>query len=216
MGRAHNFKDISGQKFNRLFVITYHSTIKKKAAWLCKCDCGKSVVVSGDALRSKKTRSCGCYSKDQTSKRRLAHGESRFGQTQEYTAWMSMRSRCYRVGDKFYPHYGGRGIKVCKRWLRSFENFLADMGRCPKGHSIDRRDNDGDYTPKNTRWATPRQQANNRRTNRIVTFQGISDTLANTCRRVGAKYQTVTCRLYMGWSLDDAITRPHRLTHEPV
>ncbi len=109
------------------------------------------------------------------SQLRLTHGHSRRGKkSTEYVVWNSMKNRCYNPKVKSYPSYGGRGIKVCNRWMK-FENFLADMGERPAGMTLDRKDNSGDYTPINCKWSTPKEQAANRRVKRnAVTYQGRS------------------------------------------
>jgi hypothetical protein len=133
-----------------------------KVHWLCLCDCGNlKVVAIVNLLHS--TRSCGCISKEKPTN--LKHGHSRKrGNTREYTSWLSMRSRCYYVGDKEYLRYGGVGITVCDRWKNSFPNFLSDMGPRPLGKTLDRfPDKNGNYEPGNCRWATPQEQSANMR-----------------------------------------------------
>ncbi len=156
--------DIKGQRFGKLIIRERGISHDRKARWNCLCDCGKTVTVRGDALRSGKTKSCGCLQVDVQRARNTIHGECpRSGMTREYIAWRAMISRCTLVNGKEYEHYGGRGITVCDRWRHSYQNFLSDMGRCPKRMTLDRRNNDGNYEPGNCRWATYHEQALNKR-----------------------------------------------------
>ena len=150
-----------GGKFGRWTVVRYAGKVKQYRYWGCICDCGTERKVRQYALLAGKTRSCGCLANELTAARSTTHGKTK---TPEYQAWISMLKRCYKPRTRAYQNYGGRGIRVCKRWRDSFENFLEDMGERPSAiHSLDRRDNDGDYTPSNCRWATVWVQNNNRR-----------------------------------------------------
>jgi len=161
-------KNIVNQRFSRLLVIQYiNSDHRGEAMWQCRCDCGTTIVASGGNLRSSHTTSCGCWQREQAAKAQFIHGEARSritnkNRTTEYERWHSMRKRCFDPNCHAYKHYGGRGITICDRWLQ-FENFLADMGRCPPGLSLDRIDNDGNYEPNNCRWATRSEQQRNKR-----------------------------------------------------
>lgn len=167
-------KDLIGKKFGRLTVL---SQVKKRSKdravyWICSCSCGKkSVKVTGNHLKSGHTKSCGClYNPEMNTK----HGYNRRGNVKpEYTIWNSMKYRCYNKKYKEYDLYGGRGIKVCKSWLDSFENFIRDMGDRPSGkHSIERINTNGNYEPSNCKWATSKEQAKNRRSNRWIEYNG--------------------------------------------
>lgn len=169
------YDSIIGIKFNRLTAIKTLPAIKQyKKRVLCRCDCGKECIVEAYALCSGKSKSCGCLKRDILLKRSTIHGEkNRTKATAEYTSWCRMKRRCYNKNDISFPLYGGRGIKVCERWLNSYDNFLADMGRRPSpNHSLDRYPNntDGNYEPSNCRWATNEQQMGNKRTNKWYTY----------------------------------------------
>ena len=151
--------NLTGHKFNKLTVISEAPSKKGKSFWLCRCDCGQSKIVCLNNLRNRHTQSCGCLGY-QNAKTHGMYG------TPEHTVWVHMIQRCYNPRRWQYKYYGGRGIKVCERWLDGFKNFYADMGPRPIGMTLDRVDNDGNYTPLNCRWATDIEQRANR-SNRV-------------------------------------------------
>ena len=210
---THNrFKDIEGQRFGRLTAVQFlrlqmRANGYRSAIWLCRCECGNSAEVDGNKLRSGHTQSCGCLQKERTSAARRTHGMSG---TATYEIWAGMIKRCENARSKAFPNYGGRGIKVCRRWRSSFEAFLEDMGPRPScRHSIDRIDGDGDYELGNCRWATAKQQARNLRTNRLLTCQGQSKTLAEWAEERRIHRTTITRRIdFYGWSEEQAILTP--------
>lgn len=150
----------AGDKFNYLTAIKFHSkNTAGKQFWFFRCSCGIRKIVCVNNVKNGTTKSCGCLQRKIATKHGMAN-------TKTYNNWHGMKTRCYNKNEKNYKYWGGRGIKVCKRWMK-FENFLEDMGECPKGKSLDRKNNDKGYCKENCRWATPKQQANNRRDNII-------------------------------------------------
>lgn len=218
--------DILGQTFSRLTVIQRAPTPKgeTRAYWLCRCSCGETLVTSGGNLRSGNTRSCGCLQREIAGAigkitvpraSRLSHGHTRHKRrTPEYETWVSAKKRCTNPNSQDFPDYGGRGIKMCDRWLNSFEAFFADMGPRPSSlHSIDRIDGDGDYEPTNCRWATPDVQASNRRSVSRVTFQGQTHTITEWAQILGMGYGSLKSRFDRGWSVERALSEPMEGKH---
>jgi hypothetical protein len=197
-----SFKDLSGKRFARLVVVERDLTRENlyPTFFFCKCDCDPSKIVSirAASLTGGKTRSCGCYNLEVCKRdgfRTTKHGKT---ETPEYAIWQAMKRRCYNPNDTNYERYGGRGIRVCDRWIDSFDSFIADMQERPSlKHSIDRLDNDKDYSPENCLWRTATEQANNRRSNVYLEIWGERKTLAQWARdeRCVVSYNTFFRRL---------------------
>lgn len=156
------FKDITGQRFGRLLVVALQTKATREhptTTWLCQCDCGRQRIVPRASLVNSYTQSCGCLWREQITKHGHTTHSSHSG---TYTSWKAMKRRCLDPNFHQFKDYGGRGILVCERW-QTFENFLADMGPRPKGHSIERIDNNAGYSPKNCKWIISRDQHKNKR-----------------------------------------------------
>jgi hypothetical protein len=212
-----NLIDLTRQKFNRLTVLSRAENRKKEVFWLCICDCGVKKEIPGGSLRSGQSRSCGCYMREVSSEngKRVGNlpkiGTHNKSKTPEHNTWFNIKSRCsLKRKLPMYENYWGRGISVCERWLESFENFYSDMGPRPsKYHSIDRIDNNGNYSKENCRWATDKQQARNKRTNLFITYKGATRLITEWSFLIkGGKQNTLRGRLNAGWSLEEAIETP--------
>lgn len=195
--------DVTGKRFGKLMALRFDRQEGRLSYWLCSCDCGNQVTVRTYSLLCGRTRSCGCLGAEVARNRLTTHGESK--KSKEYEIWRAMRRRCGNPNAKNYRNYGGRGISVCERW-DSYECFLADMGRCPEGFSIERKNNDGNYEPSNCIWADPFTQTRNKRVNRIIEFQGVKLILKDWSKKIGISPQTIGHRLKAGWSIEKALT----------
>lgn len=211
-----NYVDITGLTFGILTVIKRapRRNTHEQAYWECSCSCGGLAVTTGTRLKSGHTKSCGCLRKDTTtprSKRTVQHGGSG---TSEFKSWDGMRQRCSNPNDANFARYGGRGIRICERW-ESFEAFLSDMGTKPSPKmSIDRINNDGNYEPSNCRWATSEEQARNRRSNKLLSFDGKTMVLREWASVYGIAHQTLNWRIGKGWEVGRALTtRPRWNPH---
>ena len=209
-------RDMTGMVFERLTVIRYigkRGTSQKVPHWVCHCICGEERIVAGPHLRSGHTKSCGCWARERSANNRT-HGHSTGGMTtQVYNTWVCMRSRCTNKNSDQYPYYGGRGIEVCERWMRSFESFLEDMGKPPKHtRTLDRIDVDGHYEPSNCRWASRKDQARNRSSNSMLTFQGKTQCQSAWAEEMGISAKSLSYRITHGWSTERALTTPMKGT----
>lgn len=193
-----------GERFSRLVVIGVEK-INGRTYMKCECDCGNIPLIWYGHLRTGATKSCGCLNLEKIRDRSTKHGMS---ETQTYKIWYGMIKRCKKEGNKSFASYGGRGIFVCERW-HCFENFLSDMGERPgENYSLDRIDNERGYCKENCRWATRKQQANNKRNNINVFYDGKSMTVAELSSISGVGYGLLRWRLKNNWTVSDAVSIP--------
>ena len=200
------FIDLTGQRFGRLTVVNRSETRNKRTYWNCVCDCGNTKVINSYKLLSGNTQSCRCLDTEMTIARTTKHGMSH--SSPEYYIWKTMRQRCNNPNNGAYKEYGGRGVKVCKRWDK-FESFYKDMGQRPSSkHQIERLDNDGDYEPSNCVWATQLAQANNKRNTLYITFRGVTKPISDWAREVGIQKTTIRARIFnYKWDVERALTK---------
>lgn len=198
----NNPNNLIGLKYGRLEVIKKINECGK-AKWLCKCECGQEKIILADSLKSGKTKSCGCLRKEKAkitmAKKLTTHNKSR---EKIYHIWNSMKARCYYHKSYGYKNYGARGIKICDEWLNDFMNFYnwAIENGYKEGLSIDRIDVNGDYEPSNCRWATRKEQANNKRVNKIVTYKGEKYTISQLSELIKIPYETLLWRIKHNWN----------------
>lgn len=175
----------------------------RKNFWKFKCDCGSEKIINSKDVKSGKIKSCGCLRKELLIKRKLRHG---FCGTRVYKIFIGMHTRCSNKKAQSYSRYGGRGISICKEW-GSFENFIKDMGQPPSNkHSLDRINSDGNYEPNNCRWSTQKEQCNNQKRNKVISFSGLTMNLGEWASFLGIKRSTLGNRLNNGWTISKALT----------
>lgn len=213
--------DLLGRRFGRLIVIEFAGRTRHGSSyWNCLCDCGNTSRVIRYNLITGTTKSCGCLKRELTSIRSIKHGQTLGGVVSELCKLhYRIKERCYYNKAISYPHYGGRGIHMYPEWLdtkygvKNFcEYITTSLGLCPKGMTLDRIDNNGNYEPGNLRWATRKEQHNNMSSNHVIEYNGESLTLTQWSERLGIKQPTLRHRLNrLGWSIERALTTPvHR------
>jgi hypothetical protein len=196
--------DLLGKRFGRLIVVRW----ERCGRWACECDCGALKVVFGSNLRKGRTLSCGCLRLENARRfdnKFRTHGMTK---TPTYRSWRAMLQRCSRVNHRDWPRYGGRGIKVCERWLHSFEAFLEDMGPRPQDRTLDRIDVNGNYEPGNCRWASGQVQAANTRCADTIPAFGQTRHLAEWSEIYGVHRSTIRERICRGWPPEEAVSVP--------
>ena len=199
--------DITGKRFGRLTVISRSGSNKRgNAKWLCKCDCGNHTTVLGNKLRSGHTQSCGCLHKENFT---LSHTKHGMKDDALYVVWKSMRARCNDAHSHAYKNYGGRGISVDTVWddFGEFRNWAINNGYT-HGLEIDRKDNNGDYSPENCRFVSRKENNNNKRNNVFIKYNGRIQTIAQWADELGFKYATLHFRLKHWKDVERAFTTP--------
>jgi hypothetical protein len=181
-----------------------------------QCNCGTILPVCLESIVTGACTSCGCYASEVARTRSLIHGMRK---SPEYKSWSLAKSRCYCQRRDVFKYYGGRGIRICERWLESngqgFINFLADMGRKPSiRHTLDRIDVNGDYCPENCVWSTPVEQGRNKRNNVLLTHEGKTLCIAEWSEITGISANCIRYRKKRGWSDEKALTTPVRITRK--
>lgn len=215
MRKAWNFKDLTGQKFGRLTVISRSEPHISKGGfvivqWNCQCECGKICTVKSQSLTTGKTKSCGCLARELTSKRSRTHNKTH---SRLFNIWSNMKGRCYNKNNQKYYRYGARNITICDEWKDNFETFYewSMNNGYADDLSIDRINNDGNYEPSNCKWATNIEQANNKSINHFIEYNGESHTLAEWARIKGLSYKSLSLRINTHhWDIERALTQPMR------
>lgn len=210
MSKVH---DLTGQRFGRLVVLEQAENSKdRKKQWRCRCDCGNEVVVRGYYLHSGLTKSCGCFHKERTKQVGKANAQHGLSHTRLYCIWNDMIRRCYNQKATRYSNYGGRGITVCDEWKNDFMAFRdwAVANGYNDNLTIDRKDNNKGYHPENCRWATVSEQANNMRSNTMLTYNGKTQNMKLWSNELGISYSALVSRFKRGWNVDKALSTPVR------
>ena len=208
-------KDLTGMKFGKLTVIEKAGYKNRNSQWLCECECGNTTVVGKGRLTSGTTKSCGCLKHRPAVNR--THGKSK---TRLYYVWRNMMNRCYNDKVSDYYNYGGRGIKMCDEWLgkdgfQNFHDWAMANGYDPEAKrgvtTLDRIDSDGNYEPSNCRWVDGKAQANNKRCNHYVHYNGKTMSLKELAESTGINYKTLYNRVHvLNWDIETAVNTPVR------
>lgn len=203
--KSSKIKDLTGRRFGRLVALASSRQAPKRQMWMCQCDCGREHEVGADHLIAGRIKSCGC-GRALANKKRITHGLSK---SREYGIWSNMKNRCYNPKVESYADYGARGITVCDPWLEDFGAFVRDMGRRPSPkHELDRINNNGPYSPENCRWVLRRQNANNKRSNILLTVDGVTKAIGEWASLMGVSYNMILRRVMSKWPDRDAVLIP--------
>lgn len=203
--------DLTGMKYNRLLAVERLGMSKNgKRLYKFLCDCGTEKIIQGSYVKRGDPKSCGCLVIETIKKMATQHGHSRIGaRSSEYSIWAGIIQRCENKNSPSYKNYGGRGIKICQRWRHDFSAFFSDMGQRPQGMTIERINNDKDYSPENCRWATRADQARNNSRNVYITHNGETKTRKDWADYYGIDDETFRHRLSVKkMSFEDAINKP--------
>jgi hypothetical protein len=217
-----NVKDITGNKYGYLTALSLSGKAKNGVTvWECQCDCGNTINARSDLLRAGRIKSCGCFRKTTKQWGNFKHGLSK---SRLYEIWSDMKQRCCNPNTRNYNIYGGRGIKICEKWLgeNGFSNFYQwaidngwDESKSRYEQSIDRIDVNGNYEPSNCRFISYQEQANNTRSNRIIHYNGTKYTLAELSRIAGLSQPTLRRRLFdLHWDIEKAVKNPLMKQHK--
>lgn len=210
--------DETGNRYGRLVVLEKTNCHRNSQYWWrCICDCGNEVIVPGYRLRNGTTKSCGCFGKEHAvlmGKAKRTHGHSR---TPLYSIWIGMKERCFNENNWAYSYYGGRGVTICDEWRNDFSAFYEwaiengyDETAPSRQCTLDRINNSGNYEPSNCRWVGTYEQANNRRDNRRLVFNGVPHTFTELASITGLPRELIRGRFYRGWSTDEIFNTPYK------
>lgn len=206
--RKDHALDLCGQRFGRWTVLgKSHKDRRGAIFWLVRCACGTERSTRGSHLRNGQSTSCGCYHREAVTK----HGMTL---TRTWKSWDSMLQRCENPNAPDYGEYGGRGIKVCRQW-HDFNSFFADMGERPEGKTLERDKVNGNYTPKNCRWATASEQQRNKQNAIVATVNGVTKSVHDWADETGIPAAVIKWRLVQGWNHAEAIRHPVRPKKPP-
>ena len=201
-------KNLINQKFGKLLVVNKSYSKNHKVYWECICDCGKTCFVTTSNLKCNKIKSCGCLKVEKITNRNSTHNQRN---TKLYEVWKTIKQRCLNPNNKAYNNYGGRGITICPEWQENFISFYnwSIINGYKEGLTIDRIDNNGNYEPSNCRWASRIIQSNNTRSNRFITINNETKSLADWCRIYNISYSLVMQReKKLKWDIIKSITTP--------